>query len=217
MSKGGNWSKVGNVIVDGAFAVVDTAVVGAQGARNAVSSAVGTAMDATGNAIDHAAAAATGVGGTVADATNSAAGVAARPFENSPAAKKAAKPIVRAAKTIKRRYGNVVSPAVVGQGGDFGSLAAGQDPVILRIEVADSSDVKTMRRFSYIVAIFAILATVSIPALNMKNRILNYIIILLQFKSPFSPGPSVAHCLFPLCCLRLHWLLLNTRRMPTRY
>ncbi|KAL4541920.1 hypothetical protein Ndes2526B_g06415 [Nannochloris sp. 'desiccata'] len=127
-------------------------------------------MDVTGNTIEHVAAAASEVGGTVAGATHSAAGVAARPFKNSPAAKKAARPILRAASTFKRRYGNVISPAVVGQGGDFGKLAPGQDPVILRIEVANSSDVKTMRRFSWIVAFFAIGATAGLTVIKYENN-----------------------------------------------
>jgi len=164
------WSKVGDRIYGGAFAVAEGAFVGAQGASNAVSSAANTAMDATGNAIDHVTHAATEVGGTVSDATQSAAGMAARPFENSSAAQKAARPFYRAAKTLKRRYGIVISPDVVGQGGDFGNLAPGQDPVILRVEVANSSDVKAMRWFAWIVALFAVGATVSVYSMFERQN-----------------------------------------------
>ena len=165
------WNKVGDRILDGAFNVAETTVAGLQGARNMATGAARGVLDATNEAIDSVAAAATGVGGTVADATHSAAGAAARPFKNSPAAQQAARPFVRAASTFKRRYENAISPAVVGQGGDFGKLAPGQEPVILRIEVANSSDVKTMRRFSWIVALFAIGATVSTINLYYKLRI----------------------------------------------
>jgi hypothetical protein len=163
MTKEGTWSKVGVGILDGAFNVAETTIAGVQGARNVATGAARTVLDATGEAIDHVATAAGEVGGKVGDATHAAAGAAARPFQNSPAAQTAARPFLRAASTFKRRYGNAMSPAVVGQGGDFGNLAPGQDPVILRIEVANSSDVKTMRRLSWIIALFALGATVSTP------------------------------------------------------
>jgi hypothetical protein len=171
MSKEGIWGRVGDRILDGAYNVAETAVTGVQGARNAATHAARNVMDATNTAIDSVATAATDVGGTVADATHSAAGAAARPFKNSPAAQKAAKPFLRAASTFKRRYEDVISPAVVGQGGDFGKLAPGQDPVILRIEVANSSDVKTMRGLSWIVSLFALGATVSALSSSYPARL----------------------------------------------
>lgn len=160
MSEPRKWSKFCDRILDSGFNVAETAATGVQGARNIATNAARGVADATGNVIDSVAVAANDVGGTVAGATQSAAGAAARPFKNSPAAQKAAKPFMRAAGTFKRRYDNAISPAVVGQGGDFGTLAPGQEPVILRIEVANSSDVKTMRYLAWLVALFALAATV---------------------------------------------------------
>ena len=58
---------------------------------------------------------------------------------------------------------DLFSPEVVSEkGGDFGgSLDTTAEPVILRIEIASSGEVKAMRLLTWIITLFAVLITVS--------------------------------------------------------
>ena len=128
-------------------------VVGVANATYNAADVVFEGAGATMNAVSGTAeAAAASIGG----AAQKAAGAATRPLKLDENGR-----ILLAAKTVLHRYQNIVSPVVVGQGGDFGNLSPDQEAVILRIEVASSREVKIMRWISWFLLSLAMAATVS--------------------------------------------------------
>lgn len=141
--------------MDTAQGMAEMAVGQVRGAAHATYNAADAVFDVTGTAMNAVTGTAGGAAGAVAGAAQKAAGAAARPFNIDGDGK-----ILLAAKTVLHRYQNFVSPVVVGQGGDFGSLDPDKPAVILRIEVASSTEVKVMRWVSWILTTFAVLSTV---------------------------------------------------------
>ena len=149
-------------LLDGAYHLVEEAVAVGQAAGHAVHDVANTVYSAAGatvtTVVDTAHAAATGA----AYAAGTAAAAAAQPVLRTETGKNAARPLIRAARTMVNRYRNVVSPVVLGQGGDFAqALAPGQEAAVLRIEIASSAEVKAMRWAAWIISAFSLAATVS--------------------------------------------------------
>ena len=149
--------------LEGVSHLVDDVVAAGFTAGQAVQDAADTVYSATGAAVTTIADGAYGAAAGVVHAAGTASTAVTGPTkEDTGAGKKTKRPLMRAALTMANRYKKAVSPVVLGQGGDFAqSLEPDQEAVVLRIEIASSAEVKTMRWVAWIASAFCLAATVS--------------------------------------------------------
>ena len=143
-------------IAGAAYNIADIAGRQVVGVAHATYNAADAVFDGAGATLNAVSGTTGAAAANVGDAAQKAAGAATRPLKLDENGR-----ILLAAKTVLHRYQNIVSPVVVGQGGDFGNLSPDQEAVILRIEVASSREVKVMRWISWFLLSLAILSTVS--------------------------------------------------------
>jgi hypothetical protein len=138
-----------------------------QDAADNVKSAV---FNTAGNAVGAGVAASKAVGDAVTGAAQKSAD-AARPYVVNQYTEAAAKPFVSAAKPVIEQYNNLLSPVVSGEGEGFGEDVSTLEveQVILRIEISASSDVKAMRRCSFIIVAFSIFATIALIVMKLET------------------------------------------------
>lgn len=141
--------------------VAGTAYHAASTAIGIAESAAGTVLAAAGNVENTVFSTVQTTGETLVDS----AGNVAHDMKNVgvKAGQQGQRHLARATNTLRRRAGVVassISPIVNGQGADFGDLDPTKEPVILRIEIAQSSEAKLMTAVSWLMSLFAIAALV---------------------------------------------------------
>ena len=174
--RGGIFTGAVNAVGGAASAVVGAAgaaggaVVGAAGAAggaaygaaSAVAGAAGTAGGAVFDAAATVVGKTEGVVGDIADVAGAAVSDVKDAGSRAVRALALDKRVYKRSKsTIGRKFVNLTDPVVVSQGADFGDMDPSETPVVLRMEICSSGEVKSMQWMAFILTTFAVLATVS--------------------------------------------------------
>ena len=145
-------------IFTGAVNAVGGAASAVVGAAGAAGTAGGAVFDAAATVVGKT----EGVVGDIADVAGAAVSDVKDAGSRAVRALALDKRVYKRSKsTIGRKFVNLTDPVVVSQGADFGDMDPSETPVVLRMEICSSGEVKSMQWMAFILTTFAVLATVS--------------------------------------------------------